>query len=123
MKWLSRCETLAAIQMINSEYPLLVIPIIWEHFKHCLGKWISYCDAHVLSTFQKSYHTDVLFSIDFQHLSREQLAYTGELFIIFVGVNSHRIAFATRGILGIEPFSGCIDESKILILSFYMFSV
>lgn len=37
--------------------------------------------ALLLNIFQKSYQTDVLFSIDFQHLSREQLAYTGELFV------------------------------------------
>ena len=34
-----------------------------------------------LNPCQKSYQTDVLFSIDFQHLSRKQLAYTGELLL------------------------------------------
>lgn len=35
---------------------------------------------------QESYQIDVLFSVDFQHLSREQLAYTGELLVILLGL-------------------------------------
>lgn len=63
-----------------------VVPVIWKYL-NITGKLISHYDVNALcalhlNIFQKSYQTDVLFSVDFQHLSREQLAYTGELLLL-----------------------------------------
>lgn len=71
--------------MVNSKYSasntcyLVTLDIVQENEFHIVT-----LIALSLNTFWKSYQTDVLFSVDFQHLSREQLAYTGELFVIFL---------------------------------------